>query len=377
MITMINILHINSYYIGTKLHRIMISHLDNYDVKNQVFVPTSRKGYSYKAEEEGLLISKCFSRFDRFFYRNKQTKIFKSLTENIDVTRFDIVHAYTVFADGYSAYKIYKRYGIPYVVAVRDTDLNVFFKYFINLRSIGVEVIKNASRVYFLSKPYMEELLTKYIPSSLHADVKAKAKLMPNGIDDFWHENEYEQARSLSCTDINIICVGRINHRKNIPSIQKAVSLLNKRGVNTHLLVIGQVENKRLHKKIAKDVNTEYKKPMLKEDLIKYYRECDLFVLPSFTETFGLVYAEALSQGLPIIYSKGQGFDEQFPNGFVGYSIDPKSVTSIEKGILDIVNRYSDISNRTVESSRVFSWDKICEAYFNDYRDILDRNDAV
>lgn len=40
--------------------------------------------------------------------------------------------------------------------------------------------------------------------------------------------------------------------------------------------------------------------------------------MPSHKETFGLVYAEAMSQGLPIIYTKNQGFDGQFPDGYVG-----------------------------------------------------------
>ena len=37
------------------------------------------------------------------------------------------------------------------------------------------------------------------------------------------------------------------------------------------------------------------------------YRENDIYVMPSIIETFGLVYAEAMSQGLPVIYTRGQG----------------------------------------------------------------------
>jgi len=44
--------------------------------------------------------------------------------------------------------------------------------------------------------------------------------------------------------------------------------------------------------------------------------------MPSITETFGLVYAEALSQGLPVLYTRGQGFDRQFEEGEVGYAVD-------------------------------------------------------
>ena len=43
--------------------------------------------------------------------------------------------------------------------------------------------------------------------------------------------------------------------------------------------------------------------------------------MPSRYETFGLVYGEAMSQGLPIIYSKGQGVDGYFKEGTVGYGV--------------------------------------------------------
>ena len=59
-----------------------------------------------------------------------------------------------------------------------------------------------------------------------------------------------------------------------------------------------------------------------KEELIKLYRDSHIFTMPSITESFGLVYAEAMTQALPVVYTKGQGFDGQFPDGEVGYSVE-------------------------------------------------------
>ena len=39
-----------------------------------------------------------------------------------------------------------------------------------------------------------------------------------------------------------------------------------------------------------------------KNKLLEHYRSCDIFIMPSKTETFGLVYVEAMSQGLPCLY---------------------------------------------------------------------------
>lgn len=49
-----------------------------------------------------------------------------------------------------------------------------------------------------------------------------------------------------------------------------------------------------------------------KKQLREAFSISDIFVMPSKPETFGLVYVEALSQGLPILYAKGEGFDGYF-----------------------------------------------------------------
>ncbi len=71
-----------------------------------------------------------------------------------------------------------------------------------------------------------------------------------------------------------------------------------------------------------------------KEKLLEIYRQCDVLVVPSFRESFGLIYVEALTQGLPVVYTKGQGFDGNFEDGHIGYSIQPESPESIAEAIL-------------------------------------------
>jgi glycosyltransferase involved in cell wall biosynthesis len=60
---------------------------------------------------------------------------------------------------------------------------------------------------------------------------------------------------------------------------------------------------------------------MPKEKLLNNYRNSDIFIMPSYNETFGLVYIEAMSQGLPIIYTQNEGVDGYFKEGSVGYSV--------------------------------------------------------
>jgi glycosyltransferase involved in cell wall biosynthesis len=60
-------------------------------------------------------------------------------------------------------------------------------------------------------------------------------------------------------------------------------------------------------------------------------------VLPSFPESFGLVYLEALAAGIPVMSSRGFALDGFFSAGYPGVKVDPTSVAAIEAGIRELV----------------------------------------
>ena len=65
--------------------------------------------------------------------------------------------------------------------------------------------------------------------------------------------------------------------------------------------------------------------------------------MPSFNETFGLVYIEALSQNLPILYTKSEGIYKYFEEGHLGIGVEPSNITSIKKGLDFIINNYQSL----------------------------------
>ena len=63
----------------------------------------------------------------------------------------------------------------------------------------------------------------------------------------------------------------------------------------------------------------------------------DVFAMVSHHETFGLVYIEALSQGLPVLFTQGQGIDGTFSE-LVGVAARPSSVAGIRRGLEQIID---------------------------------------
>lgn len=364
-----NVLHINCNYIGTTLHQLMVEHLEKQGCINSVFVPTYDKNLSIIVPNENVLVDECFRKWDRLFFDYKQSKIFNSVEKNYNVSSFDLIHAYTLFTDGNCARLLNEKYGVPYVVAVRGTDVNSFFKLMPHLRMRGVKNMLKASAIFFLSEAYKRKVFQKYIPKKYHSELQKKSYVIPNGIDEFWFQNISKKSDKLSDT-IKLIYAGKIDKNKNIKTTQRAMKLLNERGYKTTLTVVGKVVDKKEYERIIKDSCVTYVPAMKKESLVSKYRENDIFVMPSFSETFGLVYAEAMSQGLPVVYSRGEGFDKQFAEGVVGFSACPKSARSVADAIEKVIVNYDLIKQNVSDCAKKFSWDKIIQQYVNIYKQI-------
>lgn len=362
------ILHINCNYLTTALHQTMIEMLDKTGVESIVFVPTYDKSNAIIKPNKNVVISQCFRKIDRLNYFYKQAKIIHSIEEVLDIAQFDCIHAYTVFTDGNCAMELSRKYHIPYVTAVRNTDVNTFFKYMPHLRKRGIEILGKASAVFFLSPSYEKRVLLRYAPETKREKILSKSHIVPNGIDNLWFQNGLEKDFSASVDrlrhkKLKAIYVGRINRNKNITTAQRALSILKDNGWNVEFTVVGNIDEKSEYRRIIKDENTKYlpERDMMK--LIELYKEYDVFIMPSHKETFGLVYAEAMSQGLPVIYTKNQGFDGQFPEGEVGYAVDDKDADSIAEAIRKIVESYETISKNSVACAKKFNWKDICEMY--------------
>ncbi|WP_226643036.1 glycosyltransferase family 4 protein [Mesobacillus subterraneus] len=365
------ILHINSYFNGSSFYKNLYDKQKENGLDIDVFVPVSKliKEPSYYSGSY-TVFSKNHNKYDRFFFRYKCNKILKDIKHTFNVEEYSVVHAHSLFSNGFIALKLKKRFNIPYIVAVRNTDVNIFFKYMLHLREIGVDILREAEKVIFLSEPYKNIVIEKYVPNELKKNVSNKSVIIPNGIDDFWFENKNKCKSPITEKKIQLLYVGVINKNKNILTTVKVIEKLQTEGLDVTLTVVGRIVDKKVFNQIVNLPFIQYLEPLSKEALIKIYRSNDIFIMPSIHETFGLVYAEALSQGLPVLYSKGQGFDGQFPNGEIGYSVNANSAREITGKIKEILTNYETISMNCVKKVDKFNWKRISDDYHRIYSQV-------
>ncbi|WP_163583213.1 glycosyltransferase family 4 protein [Gracilibacillus saliphilus] len=365
------ILHINSYFSTSRFYKHFFDNQIDQNVDIDAFVPVSKSFETEMDFGEYTSVSRCYNSFDRYSYFLKQYKILKAVQSSYHINSYDVIHAHSLFTNGYIAYKLSRKYNIPYIVAVRNTDVNRFFKKMYHLRGIGIEILKNAQKVIFLSEPYKQLIINNYVPKHLKKLFLQKSHVIPNGIDDFWFHNRPINLKNIGSDVINLLYVGDINENKNLLTTVNAIKLLNRIGMEAKYTIVGKVRDKSIFNKLVKEPFVEYVQPIPKEKLISVYRKNDIFVMPSIRETFGLVYAEAMSQGIPVIYSRGQGFDGQFEDGKVGYSVDSKNEKEIANKISIIKKNYINFSENCVNNVSRFSWKTISKMYINLYYSVL------
>lgn len=364
------LLQIAAGYFDSALYLNLFNTLEQCGVQNTIFAPVNGKKYLEKQHSFNGTMYICNSKVKRGLFFPKQKEALLTVKEYTDYKAFDVIHAHTLFSGGYVAWKLYMETGIPYIVAVRNTDVNVFFKYMIHLRGIGRKIMRDARGVIFISHQYKEYVLNNWFNSDIRESIEKKSIVVPNGIDEFYLKRRFSRS-SFGKNPLRLIYVGEINDNKNLLTTIRAVHKLNSSGIMTRLLAVGPILEEKYKEIIASEELVEYHERCPKEQVIEYLRCADIFVMPSFHETFGLVYAEAMSQGLPIVYTKGQGFDGQFPEGEVGYHVDPNSPEDVVDAVKKILDDYVKISKRCVDLCVCFDWRDIALKYKKIYEDVV------
>lgn len=369
------ILHICSAYAQQKLYDELITNLErSCGVEQFVYVPV--RGLEELDGNRNAALTGTHYRFahilrgyHRVFFRRKIATIYRDLTSRVDSRKFSVTHAHFLYSDGAVALKLWRECGVPYIVTVRNTDLNFFMRYRPDLMPTCRQILGQASAVIFVTPAYREKLLAR-LPDEERDAVRNKSHVVPNGVADFWlahPPNEQMQAQS----SIRLLYVGDFSRNKNVPNTIRAADIVAKK-METHLTLVGGGGN---GADIVSDMLKSGRHPRAsfvgriddREDLLAIYRQHDIYVMPSLLETFGLSYIEALSQGLPVVHSRGQGVDGYFDKETVSEAVDPNAPASIANAIQALATRLPAIQSVCVKQAARFDWTLIARIYADLY----------
>jgi glycosyltransferase involved in cell wall biosynthesis len=121
----------------------------------------------------------------------------------------------------------------------------------------------------------------------------------------------------------------------------------------------------------------EFRGPLYGEEKLQAYRDADLYVLPSYSENFGMTVAEALAMGTPAIVSRGapwSGLDQQGAGWWMHIGVDP-----LVASLKDAMSRSPTVLGAMGEAGRAwmqrdFSWNGIGTRMSATYQWLCDRS---
>ncbi len=373
------VLQIANDFCRTKVHSNMIMNLDDLGLNQVVFNAVRGEEFvgrnSFEAKNTEFVYANVVKPYHRYFYHVKRNHVYKEMLKRIDVKFIDICHASTLFTDGGLAYKLHKQFGVPYFVAVRNTDVNEFMKLLPNTWIDGMKILLNAEKIFFISeglrKKFEDHIMVKFILSK----IKHKFVLMPNGIEDYFLDHVDRSDR----VGNKIVYVGNFTANKNVVRLANAVLQLRKepqfKDLSLTMVGGGREPDCTLPNLIKDNPDAlNFIGPIYdKAELCKIFRTCKMFAMTSIYETFGLVYIEALSQNLPVLYTKNQGIDGLF-GPEVGEAVNPLSEDEILEGLKKILTG-TNYSNRNIEFEE-FRWSRVAAKYKEFYKEALGYKDV-
>jgi glycosyltransferase involved in cell wall biosynthesis len=202
-----------------------------------------------------------------------------------------------------------------------------------------------------------------------------KIHVLPYGVD-LSRFRPAEPVHNSPTRLFRIICVGGISARKGHIDLLEAFKQLAL--PDAELLLIGRVDNK-MQPVLARYDGLYRHLPFVpNEQLRTYFTTSSVFVLPSLEDGFGLVVAEAMACGLPIIATHNTGAAEYIEEGVSGYKVDIRAPEQIAARIQELYydrRRCREMGNAAFRTaSESLTWNAYANQLVNLYKFLLGRN---
>jgi D-inositol-3-phosphate glycosyltransferase len=245
------------------------------------------------------------------------------------------------------------------------------------------EVIDDSDCVVAATPFEAEDLLAHY-----GADPTRLCTSPPGVNHDVFHPGDQNQARAALGLGPGplVLFVGRIQPLKGLDVAVAALALLRVAIPGVGMVVVGgpsgpagDEEHRSIRRQVAAlglSSMIELRPPVAHHRLAEYYRAADVLLLPSRSESFGLVAAEAQACGLPVVATRVGGLAHvvaDHRSGLLVEGWDPADHARAVEAVLADANVSERLSRGAVEWAERFSWDATAERLLELYAGAIER----
>jgi glycosyltransferase involved in cell wall biosynthesis len=267
-------------------------------------------------------------------------------------------HAYIT---SWRASRAAKRLRVPFVVVQH----NPFVEYPLILEAVERIVDASLGRRVLMSADVVV-CVSRHVAAYIHAIApRAVTTVVHNGVD-VSRFSPCVTERSAPGAAERVLRVGTLRRLVPRQGVDVLITAWREAGLGAGAeLVIGGggPEQRRLEDLASGDESITFLGRVDDDDLVEFYQSCDVFVLPTTSgEGFGLVAAEALACGVPVVTTDEGGAREVVRDGIDGVHVRAKDTESVSQGIQRLL-RDNDERIRMAEAARerTLSWEERCQ----------------
>lgn len=255
-----------------------------------------------------------FGKIKHYFYSFAKC-LFWLTTKEIDLCYITIAPRNIGFVKDSLFILLFKIFKKKYVIHLHGKGINEKVRYS-KLWRLYYEFVFKKSHVICLSERLIKDISRIYHQNPF---------LVPNGIETYNYQHNKNNKDKLI-----ILFLSNLYIQKGVIDFIKAIKILSKNTkVKFEALVVGNstrditfIELREMVKKNEMEKWIKILGPKYGSEKIEILGNSDLFVFPTYNETFGLVNLEAMAAGIPIISTNEGGIPDVVEDGINGYLVE-------------------------------------------------------
>jgi phosphatidylinositol alpha-mannosyltransferase len=212
---------------------------------------------------------------------------------------------------------------------------------------------------------------------TIGAYVKAKYRVIPNGVDFHRFADPAPPPPHLSDARPTLLFVGRIEARKGIPYLLEAYKTVKESIPTARLVIVGEGGLLRDYKDMCRrlDLMDVYFEGYVSPDKLPgYYQRADVFCSPStVNEAFGITLLEAMAAGTPVVATTTNGPATLGPDGVNGLIVPPKDADALATAAIRLLEDRplaAKMAASAHERARLFDWENVALQLLDYYQEV-------
>jgi glycosyltransferase involved in cell wall biosynthesis len=264
-----------------------------------------------------------------------------------------------------------RRGGVPFVVALKGIIADELRNERGWVRTLlGVQAGWERSNVHRADRVVVPSHYSADVAASLYGLAAERIAVVPEPIDlDEWRRR-FAAAERLTSSRPTVLSVARMYPRKRLDDLLRAAALLRHRIPDVQVRIVGDGPERdrlgRLHVELGLGETVVLLGEVSRAQLSVEYVSADCFCLPTIQEGFGLVFAEAMAAGLPVVACRAAAVPEIVEDGRTGVLVTAKRpdelATAMERVLTNerLRKEFADHARQRVEA---YGLDRVARAF--------------